>query len=227
MDLDIVRKIKITELKASFENLKLSHRFFFWLFLFSLLVNLVPHAAVAEESEPTFLSGPVLVFDNGNSDYEDYLDQRTQELTDAYYEEQVRQQAIRQKLLAEKVAEYLRVRRSPLADYAETLVSVRNWKKIIALSNAESTLCRRYPTHLANCWGIGGADMWDMGDNLGQGVISMNHFLNNYPRRSAVKYAEMSFDRMNGLYKQPPADHWVYNNQSVYEDMVAIEKSLD
>jgi hypothetical protein len=36
----------------------------------------------------------------------------------------------------------------------------------------------------------------------------------------------MSFDEMNGLYKQPAAAHWAYNAQTVYDDLSAIENSL-
>jgi hypothetical protein len=226
MDLDIIRKVKISHLKASFENLNFRHKFFLLLCLFSLSATLMPHAVFGQEADAYSNSGPALVFDTGSTDYEDYVDQRTQDLTDIYYEQQARQQAMRQTVLAEKVKVYLAAHNSPLADYSSTLVSMRNWKKIIALSNAESTMCRRYPVALANCWGIGGSDLWDMGDNLGQGVISMNQFLNKYPRRSHVKYAEMSFENMNGLYKQPPADHWVYNNKSVYEELIEIENSI-
>lgn len=187
----------------------------------------MPHAALAqmdtaEQSEV----GPALVFDSGNSDYQDYLDQRSQEMTDAYYQQQIILQAARQELLTQRVRAYLVAHRSPLAEYTATLVSMRNWKKITALSNAESTMCRRYPVATANCWGVGGADMWDMGDNLGQGVVAMNHFLNNYPKRSSIKYSEMSFERMNGLYKQPPRQHWIDNNQVVYDDLTAIEASV-
>ncbi len=227
MDLDIIKRIKKAHLKASFENLPLRHKFFLFLFLASFLINLMPHAALAQmETERNAESGPALVFDAGNSDYQDYLDQKSQEMTDAYYQEQIRIQAVRQELLTQKVRAYLAARNSPLAEYASTLVSMRNWKKITALSNAESTLCRRYPVALANCWGVGGSDMWDMGDNLGQGVVAMNQFLNFYPKRSPVKYSEMSFERMNGLYKQPPAQHWIDNNQVVYDDLTAIEASV-
>ncbi|OGE89107.1 MAG: hypothetical protein A3J07_00935 [Candidatus Doudnabacteria bacterium RIFCSPLOWO2_02_FULL_49_13] len=227
MDIDIVRKIKNYPLKASFNTLALRHKFSLTLFLLGLLATLVPHVTYAQ---PPLLApelGPALVFESGISDYEDYLSQLNQDLTDEYYQRQAVQQAIRQQKLATAVGAYLASQRSPLAPYASTLVSLRNWKKITALANAESTLCRRYPLDKANCWGVGGSDLWDMGDNLGEGVIAMNRFLNKYPLRSTVKYSQMSFERMNGLYKQPPGDHWVNNNKSVYNDLVAIESSIE
>ncbi len=127
--------------------------------------------------------------------------------------------------LEQALANYLRQKRSPLADYADVILQQNNWKKIVALANAESTLCRNYIEENANCWGVGGEDLWDMGSNLGEGVVEMNHFLNTSPKRSHKKYADMLFIEMNGLYKQPAADHWVYNNMVVYNDLVALEKN--
>jgi hypothetical protein len=133
--------------------------------------------------------------------------------------------AYEQQRLTQEVQAYLVSQRSPLAEYASTLVTLKNWKQIVALANAESTLCRNYPEALANCWGVGGSALWDMGDNLGQGVVKMNQFLNTNPK-GPVKYAQMSFDRMNGLYKKPAAAHWAYNAETVYDDLAQIENSL-
>ncbi len=227
MDLDIIKKIKNYSSKASFKTLALRHKLSLIIFLFGIVTTLVPHITYAQVVSPTSEPGPVLVFDSGNTDYDDYLIQLNQDLTDQYYQEQARQQAIRQQRLSAAVREYLQRQNSPLADYAQILVTLRNWKKIIALANAESTLCRHYPQDKANCWGVGGVNLWDMGNNLGEGIVTMNHFLNKYPLHSGVKYSQMSFERMNGLYKQPAAQHWVDNNQAVYDDLVAIEKSIE
>jgi len=228
MNFDIVRKIKTSQFKASFSDLRLRDQFSLIIFLLGLLVTLIPqHVTYAQPVGLQAGSGPVLVFDSGTTDHDDYLAALGQELTDQYYQQQAQLHAIRLQKLTAQVRTYLEQRNSPLAEYAHVLVTLRNWKKITALANAESTLCRRYPTHLANCWGVGGADLWDMGDNLGEGVVSMNHFLNNYPRRSVVKYSQMSFEHMNGFYKQPAAQHWVDNNYAVYDDLVEIEKNVE
>ncbi len=226
MDFDIVRKIKLSGLKAKFQTLNLKHKLFLMIFLFSLLATLVPHETYAAGNSNQTNPGPVLLFNLSVNDVNDYLETRSQELSDAYYKEQVRFQILRQQKLTEKIRSYLQAQGSPMAEFAQTLVTLRNWKKIVALANAESSLCRKYPTSKANCWGVGGANLWDMGNDLGQGIVSMNHFLNKYPLRSPIKYAQMNFDQMNGLYKQPPGDHWVYNGQSVYDNLLAIENSL-
>lgn len=227
MNPDIVRKIKQAHLKATFETLARHHRFFLIIFLLSLFTTVIPHITYAHAIEQDKNNGPALVFESGNSDYEDYLSELNSNMKEKYYREQMLEHALKQQRLSDALKTYLEERRSPLAPYAPVLVTLRNWKKIIALSNAESTLCRRYPTDSSNCWGVGGADLWDMGDNLGQGVIAMNNFLNFYPRRSSLKYHEMTFEQMNGLYKQPPAQHWVDNNYIVYNQLVAMEKSIE
>lgn len=200
------------------------HKIFLLIFLFSLVSTLVPH-----ETYAAFLITqnyqPILVFDTSTNEYEDFLIQISQEATDQYYQEQLKREVHKQQKLTQEVQSYLISQRSPLAEYTSTLVTLRNWKQIVALANAESTLCRNYPTSLANCWGVGGSNLWDMGDNLGQGVVAMNHFLNQYPK-GPVKYSQMSFERMNGFYKQPAAEHWLYNAQTVYNDLADIENSL-
>lgn len=226
MDLDIVRKIKIEPLKASFENLAFKYRIALIISLLSIITSTLPHEAFGHETQITINPNAVLVFDTSDLSYLDYLDSVSQQLAKQHRQETLKQLALRKLELTKKVKEYLQQQRSPLADYSAVLVAVKNWKKIVALANAESTLCRTYPTTKANCWGVGGANLWDMGDNLGDGIISMNKFLNNYPLKSSTKYATMSFERMNGFYKQPAADHWLYNVQSVYDDLTAIENSI-
>ena len=66
-----------------------------------------------------------------------------------------------------------------------------------------------------------------MGNDLGDGIMAMNRFLNAYPKLSQLKYSQMSFEQMNGLYKQPAAKHWIVNNQIVYNDLTVLEKSLN
>ncbi|MBX4205088.1 MAG: hypothetical protein KW788_02795 [Candidatus Doudnabacteria bacterium] len=155
-----------------------------------------------------------------------YLDTLNLQLSRLYEHNQMQEDLDRQIELNKLLKNYLKEQGSPLAAYTSTLLQLNNWKKIIALSNAESGMCRHYPVTKSNCWGVGGSNLWYMGSNLGEGIISMNHFLNSYPNNSKVKYSQMSFKQMNGLYKQPAAQHWVINNQSIYDDLTAIENSL-
>jgi hypothetical protein len=226
MNTDIVRKIKHMHVKATGESLATHYKFFLFIFLFSLLTATMPHISYAQAAESDAKLSQRLVFDTGNTEYQDYLDQLSLELADQFYRQQMQQQTLRRQRLTDALKTYLEERNSPLAPYSAIIVTLRNWKKIIALSNAESTLCKRYPVDSSNCWGVGGANLWDMGSNLGEGVIEMNKFLNNHPRRSHIKYAVMPFEDMNGLYKQPAAQHWVDNNTIIYDQLVELERSI-
>lgn len=189
--------------------------------LFSLLPMVFPHQSVS--AEEIVLDNP-MVFSVG--DHFEYIDNLT---TQAEYEfrEETNANKLRKRIkLTNALKTYLESKSSPLSEYTSTILQMNNWKKIIALSNAESTMCRRYPVEYANCWGVGGADLWDMGENLGQGVIAMNDFLNTSPSRSLVKYSKMTFDQMNGLYKQPAGDHWVHNNKVIYNELIELENSI-
>lgn len=122
---------------------------------------------------------------------------------------------------------YLVAKQSPFADCVDTIVELKNADKILALANAESALGRRAPVGKHNYWGIGGSNLWKMGNNVCEGIVSMDNFLNEYPRRSAVKYTDMSFVDMCGLYKQPcpgkASHHWVKNNLAIINDLTAMK----
>jgi hypothetical protein len=209
--------------KASWLSLPMKHKFTTFVSLVSLVTFMLPHqtfaSVVPARSTPTplvFVIGSRIV----------YLDTTSLQLDKLYAHKHMQEEVDRQLELNTMVRNYLTQQGSPLAAYTSTLLQLNNWKKIIALSNAESGMCKHYPVTKANCWGIGGSNLWFMGSNLGEGIVSMNHFLNTYPNSSQVKYSQMSFKQMNGLYKQPPAKHWVDNNQIIYDALTAIENSL-
>lgn len=58
----------------------------------------------------------------------------------------------------EILKDYLAGKGSPLAGYSEHLLKQTNWKLVVAISNGESTMCKRQLYN--NCWGIGGA--WNL-----------------------------------------------------------------
>lgn len=214
---------KTKELKASYLTLPLRHKFVSLIALVSLLTWAFPHETFASVVPEAPLTGP-MVFIIGNKIA--HIDTLNLQLSKLYTHEQMQNEIDRQLELENRLHDYLAAQGSPLANYAPTLIQLDNWKKIISLANAESGLCEHYPVDKANCWGIGGSNLWYMGSNLEEGILSMNRFLNTYPANSIIKYSQMTFAQMNGLYKQPPAQHWVDNNQSVYSDLTAIENSL-
>jgi competence protein ComGC len=115
----------------------------------------------------------------------------------------------------ELLRDYLAKRGSPFVNCVDIIVELKNADKVLSLANAESGLGKRYPVHTANAWGVGGSKLWKMGSSICEGVTSMDHFLSNYPRNSKLKYADMTIDQMNGLYKQPRREHWSVNNYAV------------
>jgi hypothetical protein len=54
--------------------------------------------------------------------------------------------------------DYLEQKGSPLASSAAELLKNDNWKLVLAISNGESTMCKRQMYN--NCWGVGGA--WNL-----------------------------------------------------------------
>ncbi|MBI2355984.1 MAG: hypothetical protein HYV13_02165 [Candidatus Doudnabacteria bacterium] len=221
MDVLQIIRPKIKPLKASYDKLSQWHKLTILLIITSLVSLTLPHQTLAQEKTG---SKNGLVFVTGNHD--DFMKQISLEARQKFAEEQLRQELERKNRLIEKLEQYLNSHRSPLAEVVPTLINLKNWKKIVALSAAESSYCRKYPIGTANCWGVGGAEIWDFGSNLHEGVISMNKFLETHPKRSKVKYSQMSFEQMNGLYKQPAAEHWLINNQVVYNDLVNLEREL-
>lgn len=125
------------------------------------------------------------------------------------------------------LSNYLSERNSPMAPCAADLVELKNFKKILSLSAAESSFGVRSPYGLYNYWGVGGSNLWKMGNNPCEAVRAMDDFLNNFPRRSEVKYTDMSYERMCGLYKQPCANpathHWTTNNKTVVNQVTSLE----
>ena len=124
-----------------------------------------------------------------------------------------------------KLQEYLKKKNPLLVNYADVLARQYHYRLVLGISFAESNFCK-HQIRPNNCWGIGGSELWKMGDDLSEGIMAMNNFLEINPKKSKVKYAQMSFEDMNGLYKKPPKDHWVAYNQAVPSDLTALEESL-
>jgi hypothetical protein len=220
MDILQIVKPKKIFFKASFNKLSFPYKFIILIVVASMLSLMFPvHATSSEFTQPY-----PLIFVQG--DQAEYLSGLFNNSLKQYRITRLETELKKQRTLTGALSVYLRAYNSPLADYADIIVKTDNWKKILALANAESSLCRKYLTHTNNCWGVGGSTLWTMGSNLSEGIVAMDDFLKNHPRSWDTKYADMTFEEMNGLYKQPPGDHWVYNNQSIYEDLTNIENNI-
>ena len=70
---------------------------------------------------------------------------------------------------------YLAQKGSPLAPFASDILKHQNWKLVLAISNGESTMCKRQLYN--NCWGVGGA--WNLRryGSFIEGFADVNRFL--------------------------------------------------
>jgi len=116
--------------------------------------------------------------------------------------------------------EFLKAKKSPMADCTDILVNLDTHKKILSLSAAESSYGVHTISGTYNYWGVmAGRTLKKMGNSPCEAVLNMDKFLGEYPRRSALKYKDMTIDAMNGLYKQPRAQHWSNNNNAVFSKL--------
>jgi hypothetical protein len=207
---------------TAYETLNYFYKFGIALLLISLVPILFPQKTFAYEKHIDITNAMVFEYEDDTQFFE--------QLSSAYsakYKHETTVLKLKQQIkLNAALKKYLISKGSPLAEYTYVILQQNNWKKILALSNAESSMCKRYIESIANCWGVGGSDLWHMGDNLGDAVVTMNNFLNTAPKKSRIKYSQMSFEQMNGLYKQPAGDHWVYNNLEIYNELTALEKNI-
>lgn len=135
---------------------------------------------------------------------------------------EVDEQELARRSLEIKLRDYLAEKNSPLAQVAETLSNQPSYKLIIALSYAESSLCKNYPKETVNCWGMGGSDLWDFGETLSDGVRGANSFLENYPRGYEKKYKDWTVAELNGFYKQPATAQWAVNVNLILNELESL-----
>src|SRR3989344_6032841 len=139
MDVIQIIKPKILPLKASYDKLTIKSKLGVLILLISLSSISIPHQTFAE-TKPNSID---IIFEVG--DYEDFLLNKTLAAEEAYRYELLLKQAQKKQELARKLQQYLADNKSPMANHVETLLSLPYWKKVIALSNAESSFCRKAP----------------------------------------------------------------------------------
>jgi hypothetical protein len=104
---------------------------------------------------------------------------------------------------AQVLRTYLAKKNSPLADYSETLLAQENWKLVLAISNGESTMCKRQRNY--NCWGIGGAWNLRQYSSFEEGIVDVNRILTD-------KYVARGLDspeKIVNRYVGHPNSNWV------------------
>jgi hypothetical protein len=100
--------------------------------------------------------------------------------------------------------DYLNKKGSPLAPYAADILKYENWKLVLAISNGESTLCKKQIYN--NCWGVGGA--WNMRHyaSFTEGFADVNRFLTE---KYVARGADTPEEIVNRYVGHPNAN-WVF-----------------
>ena len=163
-----------------------------------LLQLIFPHVAYAQVSKtnPAFeikieesqtsqsiANGPVIILENEG------------ELTTiiSSYERDLLHE--RKQLLRKYLTE---VRPSPLAAYVDVLAVQPHWRRIVAISFVESTMCKRH--YYNNCWGITYSRGLAKYPTFKEAIVDTNRVLE--------KYSNRTYRQMNGVYVQPYNPSW-------------------
>ena len=114
------------------------------------------------------------------------------------------------------VRAYLESKNAPLAQYTEIILAQDDWKKILAISNAESNMGRHCKWN--NCSGI----MYGKGglrpfDSIPDWIVEFQGLIDR-------RYKTKSLDQMNGVYVVPRSANWYKASNSVYQALTEIEK---
>lgn len=106
---------------------------------------------------------------------------------------------------------YLTERNSPLQDYVEVLILQPNWKYVLAISFAESTMCQHQLYN--NCWGIGGEKMRKY-PSFAEGIIDANNVVQKY-----LDIGHKSTRTIMPYYVGWHNPRWVLATQQVFQDI--------
>ncbi len=74
--------------------------------------------------------------------------------------------------------DYLASKNSPLTEHVEVLLLQPNWKLVLAISHAESNMCKRQLGN--NCWGIGGVTYHRFYPTFSEGIEDADALLQKY-----------------------------------------------
>lgn len=101
------------------------------------------------------------------------------------------------------VKEYLKSKKSPLADYTGHLLQQEDWKLLIAISAIESQFCNRKIDF--NCWGIGGDSKYRHYPGYAAAITDAQEVIDYWQ----TKGRWLSVEDMNCHYVVPCNQIWV------------------
>lgn len=105
--------------------------------------------------------------------------------------------------------QYLTARSSPLAPYAHVIAAQSQWKTILAISFAESSLGKSCVAN--NCSGIGGSNLVEY-DSVSEWVIALNVLLEK-------RYRDKTVGEMCGVYVQPCNPNWLLATNQIFDEL--------
>lgn len=108
-----------------------------------------------------------------------------------------------------KLEKYLQSKNSPLQSESRVIAEQENWKLILSISYAESTLGKK--CYYNNCSGIGGSQIRTY-KSLKNWVIGFNGLLER-------KYKDQSLEQMCGVYVQPCNPNWLLANKQILSEL--------
>jgi hypothetical protein len=112
---------------------------------------------------------------------------------------------------------YLASKHSPLAAHVDALSEQTQWKLIIAISNSESSYCKRM--ELNNCWGIGGAWNLKAYTNYDQAIADVNQLL----ERKYIAAGLTSPDTIEGKWVGYSDQNWQEAANQVMDDLKNVQ----
>lgn len=115
----------------------------------------------------------------------------------------------------EFLEEYLKSKKSILAEHVDALSEQTQWKLIIAISRAESSFCKKHIQY--NCWGIGGAWNPKKYQSYDQAIADVNRILQQHYINAGLKTPAQIEKKWVG-YK---SDNW---QEAVQEELDNLNK---
>jgi hypothetical protein len=130
--------------------------------------------------------------------------------------------------LVVKLKEYLEDKQSPLADYADQIVTFTNWKRALAISLVESNMCRFTPKYASkgqtmesyNCSGIGGDSLRRYDSYMGW-LTDMDSLL------SQDNYSSRPIEKFIGYYVQPGSRAWLYGAKKTEAELTELQRQAN
>lgn len=126
-------------------------------------------------------------------------------------------EALLHKTRKEKLTNYLDSKKSPLVSIVDTLVHLKHWRLVLAISNSESSLGKRCYSN--NCSGIGvapGHPLWQEYKSKADWAVALDKLIEK-------RYSGWTLEQMNGTYNKPGSDNWIFAARQILNDLQSIE----